>query len=44
MVVAVAGPETVEMALDITAYREAKTADDGERVSLDELRREVYDR
>ena len=31
--------EEFEMAQDLAAYREAKPADDGERVTLDELRR-----
>ena len=31
--------EEFEMAQDLAAYREAKAADDGGRVSLDELRR-----
>ena len=31
--------EEFEMAQDLAAYREAKAADDGGRVTLDELRR-----
>ena len=33
--------EDLEMAQDVAAYREAKSEDDGERVSLDELRRDL---
>jgi prevent-host-death family protein len=33
--------EAFEMAEDVAAYREAKAADDGGRVSLDELRRDI---
>ena len=33
--------ESFEMAEDVAAYREAKAVDDGSRVSLDELRRDV---
>ena len=33
--------EAFEMAHDVVAYREAKAADDGTRVTLDELRREL---
>jgi prevent-host-death family protein len=33
--------EEFEMAQDIAAYRDAKAADDGERVTLDELRRNI---
>lgn len=32
--------EDFEMAQDVTAYRAAKADDDGERVTLDELRRD----
>lgn len=32
--------EDFEMAQDVTAYRAAKSDDDGERVTLDELRRD----
>jgi prevent-host-death family protein len=32
--------EALEMSQDVAAYRKAKAADDGTRVSLDELRRE----
>lgn len=32
--------EEFEMVRDVSAYREAKAADDGGRVSLDELRRD----
>ncbi|HBX79933.1 MAG: type II toxin-antitoxin system prevent-host-death family antitoxin [Propionibacteriaceae bacterium] len=33
--------EDFEMAQDLAAYREAKAADDGGRVSLDQLRRDL---
>jgi prevent-host-death family protein len=33
--------EEFEMAQDVAAYREAKAADDGERVTIDELRRDL---
>ena len=33
--------EAFEMAQDVQAYRDAKKADDGSRVSLDELRRDL---
>ena len=33
--------EEFEMAQDVAAYREAKTADDGTRVTLDELRADI---
>ncbi len=33
--------EAFEMAEDVAAYREAKAADDGGRVSLGELRRDI---
>jgi len=33
--------EDLEMAQDVAAYREATSEDDGERVSLDELRRDL---
>ena len=33
--------EDFEMAQDLAAYREAKAADDGTRVGLDELRRDL---
>lgn len=33
--------EALEMAQDVTAYREAKAADDGSRVTLAELRGEL---
>lgn len=33
--------EQYEMEIDIEAYREAKNADDGNRVSLEELKREL---
>lgn len=33
--------EEFEMAQDVAAYREAKAADDGERVTFDELRRDL---
>jgi prevent-host-death family protein len=33
--------EAFEMAEDVAAYREAKAVDDGGRVSLDELRRDI---
>lgn len=33
--------EAFEMAQDVAAYREAKAADDGTRVSLDELRADL---
>ena len=33
--------EDLEMAQDVAAHREAKSEDDGERVSLDELRRDL---
>lgn len=33
--------EAFEMAEDVAAYRDAKAADDGSRVSLDELRRDI---
>lgn len=33
--------EELEMAQDVAAYREAKADDDGQRVSLDELRRDL---
>ena len=33
--------ERLEMAADVAAYREAKTNDDGVRVSLGELEREI---
>lgn len=33
--------EAFEMAQDIAAYRDAKAADDGTRVALDELRAEL---
>lgn len=33
--------EAFEMAQDLAAYREAKAADDGTRVTLDELRAEL---
>lgn len=33
--------EAFEMAEDVAAYREAKAVDDGSRVSLDELRRDI---
>lgn len=33
--------EAFEMAQDVSSYREAKAADDGSRVSLDELRRDL---
>ncbi|MDO9590906.1 MAG: type II toxin-antitoxin system prevent-host-death family antitoxin [Microcella sp.] len=33
--------EAFEMAHDVAAYREAKSADDGTRVTLDELRDEL---
>lgn len=33
--------EEFEMAQDVAAYREAKAADDGVRVSLDELRADL---
>ncbi|GAB3614470.1 type II toxin-antitoxin system Phd/YefM family antitoxin [Humibacter ginsengisoli] len=33
--------EAFEMGQDVAAYREAKAADDGSRVSLDELRRDL---
>jgi prevent-host-death family protein len=33
--------EEYEAAQDVAAYREAKAADDGQRVTLDDLRREL---
>lgn len=33
--------EAFEMAQDVASYREAKAADDGSRVSLDDLRRDL---
>lgn len=33
--------EEFEMAQDVTAYREAKAADDGTRVTLEELRADL---
>ena len=33
--------EAFEMAQDVAAYRDAKAEDDGERVSLDELRADL---
>ncbi|UUT35419.1 type II toxin-antitoxin system Phd/YefM family antitoxin [Microbacterium elymi] len=33
--------EEFEMAQDVAAYREAKTSDDGTRVTLDELRADL---
>lgn len=33
--------EAFEMGQDVAVYREAKAADDGSRVSLDELRRDL---
>ncbi|WP_147915895.1 type II toxin-antitoxin system prevent-host-death family antitoxin [Ruania zhangjianzhongii] len=33
--------EAFEMAQDVAAYRDAMAADDGERVSLEELRRDL---
>ncbi|MFC7375676.1 type II toxin-antitoxin system Phd/YefM family antitoxin [Brachybacterium sp. GCM10030267] len=33
--------EEYEMAQDVAAYREAKAADDGERIDLDDLRRDI---
>ena len=33
--------EEFEMAQDVATYREAKAADDGERVAIDELRRNL---
>jgi len=33
--------EAFEMAQDVAAYREAKTRDDGARVSLEEIRRDI---
>lgn len=33
--------EELEMAQDVAAYREAVAADDGERVSLEDLRRDL---
>ncbi len=33
--------EQLEMAQDVAAYREAKSQDDGERISLADLRREI---
>lgn len=33
--------EAFEMAQDVTAYRDAKAADDGTRVGIDELRAEL---
>ncbi len=44
VVVSVADLETLEefeMAQDVAAYREAKAADDGSRVTLDELRADL---
>lgn len=33
--------EQFEMSQDVAAYRKAKAADDGDRVSVDELRRDL---
>lgn len=33
--------EALEMAQDVAAYRQAKAADDGTRVTLDELRTDL---
>ncbi|GAA4170428.1 type II toxin-antitoxin system Phd/YefM family antitoxin [Gryllotalpicola koreensis] len=33
--------EAFEMAQDVASYREAKAADDGSRIALDELRRDL---
>lgn len=33
--------EAAEMAQDVTAYREANAADDGARITLEELRRSI---
>jgi hypothetical protein len=34
-------PEDIELEQDLAAYRRTKASDDGGRVSLDELRREL---